>query len=115
VRPGTGRWIDPLGWAAPPGSLPYIWGEHITVYVFSMAGNDGMRDLRRAPTPADSEVITRVWRFGVQAKTAASVGLFACSCGAPDNAVYDAVGVRIHDLPITPEKVLAALKRKRER
>jgi CO/xanthine dehydrogenase Mo-binding subunit len=32
--------------------------------------------------------------------------------GAPAiaNAVYDAVGVRIHDLPITPEKVLAALR-----
>jgi len=28
------------------------------------------------------------------------------------NAVYDAVGVRITDLPITPEKVLAALKAK---
>ena len=30
------------------------------------------------------------------------------------NAVYDAVGVRIYDLPITPEKVLRALKRKGE-
>jgi xanthine dehydrogenase molybdenum-binding subunit len=28
------------------------------------------------------------------------------------NAVYDAVGVRIRDLPITPEKVLAALREK---
>ena len=28
------------------------------------------------------------------------------------NAIYDAVGVRIKDLPITPEKVLAALKQK---
>jgi CO/xanthine dehydrogenase Mo-binding subunit len=28
------------------------------------------------------------------------------------NAVYDAVGVRINDLPITPEKILAALKKK---
>jgi CO/xanthine dehydrogenase Mo-binding subunit len=28
------------------------------------------------------------------------------------NAVYDAVGVRINDLPITPEKVLAAIKDK---
>ena len=28
------------------------------------------------------------------------------------NAIYDAVGVRIKDLPITPEKVLAALKAK---
>jgi xanthine dehydrogenase molybdenum-binding subunit len=30
------------------------------------------------------------------------------------NAIYDAVGVRIKDLPITPEKVLAALKEKRK-
>jgi xanthine dehydrogenase molybdenum-binding subunit len=29
------------------------------------------------------------------------------------NAIYDAVGVRIRELPITPEKVLAALKEKR--
>jgi xanthine dehydrogenase molybdenum-binding subunit len=29
------------------------------------------------------------------------------------NAVYDAIGVRIRDLPITPEKVLAALKKLR--
>jgi xanthine dehydrogenase molybdenum-binding subunit len=28
------------------------------------------------------------------------------------NAIYDAVGVRIKDLPITPEKVLAVLKEK---
>ncbi len=30
------------------------------------------------------------------------------------NAIYDAVGVRIHDLPITPAKVLEALNRQRE-
>jgi len=29
------------------------------------------------------------------------------------NAIYDAIGVRIKDLPITPEKVLAALKQKK--
>ena len=29
------------------------------------------------------------------------------------NAVYDAVGVRIYDLPLTPEKVLKAIKEKR--
>ncbi|HUH88579.1 MAG TPA: xanthine dehydrogenase family protein molybdopterin-binding subunit [Pusillimonas sp.] len=36
--------------------------------------------------------------------------------GAPAiaNAVYDAVGIRITDLPITPEKVLAALRAKQE-
>jgi CO/xanthine dehydrogenase Mo-binding subunit len=31
------------------------------------------------------------------------------------NAVYDAIGVRIRDLPITPEKVLAALDEKRKK
>ena len=31
------------------------------------------------------------------------------------NAIYDAVGVRIKELPITPEKVLAALKEKKAR
>jgi xanthine dehydrogenase molybdenum-binding subunit len=29
------------------------------------------------------------------------------------NAIYDAIGVRIRDLPITPEKILAAIKEKR--
>ena len=29
------------------------------------------------------------------------------------NAVYDAIGVRMRDLPITPEKVLAAIKEKK--
>ena len=33
--------------------------------------------------------------------------------GAIANAVYDAVGVRITDLPITADKVLAGLKAKR--
>jgi len=31
------------------------------------------------------------------------------------NAIYDAVGVRITTLPITPEKVLAALREKKKR
>ncbi|MCJ7493492.1 MAG: xanthine dehydrogenase family protein molybdopterin-binding subunit, partial [Deltaproteobacteria bacterium] len=29
------------------------------------------------------------------------------------NAIYDAIGVRIKDLPITPQKVLAALAKKK--
>ena len=41
----------------------------------------------------------------------------ASSCStlaAIANGIYDAVGVRIKDLPITPEKILRALKEKRE-
>ncbi|MBW2311277.1 MAG: xanthine dehydrogenase family protein molybdopterin-binding subunit, partial [Deltaproteobacteria bacterium] len=30
------------------------------------------------------------------------------------NAIYDAIGVKITSLPITPEKVLAALKERKE-
>lgn len=43
---------------------------------------------------------------------AKGIGEPACVPSAPAlaNAVYDAIGVRIRDLPITPEKVLAALK-----
>ncbi|MEW6139758.1 MAG: xanthine dehydrogenase family protein molybdopterin-binding subunit [Thermodesulfobacteriota bacterium] len=45
---------------------------------------------------------------------AKGIGEPACVPTAPAlaNAVYDAIGVRIKDLPITPEKVLAALKEK---
>jgi len=47
---------------------------------------------------------------------AKGIGEPACVPTAPAiaNAVYDAVGVRIKDLPITPEKVLAALKEKEQ-
>jgi CO/xanthine dehydrogenase Mo-binding subunit len=40
------------------------------------------------------------------------IGEPACVPTAPAiaNAIYDAIGVRIKDLPITPEKILAALK-----
>jgi xanthine dehydrogenase molybdenum-binding subunit len=30
--------------------------------------------------------------------------------GAIANAIYDAIGVRIKELPITPEKILAAIE-----
>ncbi len=31
------------------------------------------------------------------------------------NAIYNAIGVRIRELPITPDKILKALKEKQER
>ena len=48
---------------------------------------------------------------------AKGIGEPGCVPTAPAvaNAVYDAVGVRITTLPITPEKVLAALKEKKKR
>jgi xanthine dehydrogenase molybdenum-binding subunit len=46
---------------------------------------------------------------------AKGIGEPGCVPTAPAvaNAIYDAVGVRIRDLPITPEKVLAAIREKK--
>jgi CO/xanthine dehydrogenase Mo-binding subunit len=46
---------------------------------------------------------------------AKGIGEPAAACTAPAiaNAIYDAVGVWMTDLPITPEKVLAALRQKK--
>ena len=46
---------------------------------------------------------------------AKGIGEPGCVPTAPAiaNAIYDAVGVRIRDLPITPEKIVAALKQKK--
>ncbi len=48
---------------------------------------------------------------------AKGIGEPAAAATAPAiaNAIYDAIGIRIRDLPITPEKILAALKEKEER
>jgi len=45
----------------------------------------------------------------------AGEGSLAATIPAVANAIYDAVGVRITSLPITPEKVLAALQEKRKK
>jgi xanthine dehydrogenase molybdenum-binding subunit len=45
------------------------------------------------------------------AKSVGESGLFT-QAPAIANAIYDAVGVRMHDLPMTPERVLAAIKAK---
>jgi xanthine dehydrogenase molybdenum-binding subunit len=48
---------------------------------------------------------------------AKGIGEPGCVPTAPAiaNAIYDAIGVRINDLPITPEKIRAALKQKKQK
>ncbi len=61
--------------------------------------------------PVDLEFIETDDSFGpFGAKGVAEPGLVP-TAPAIANAIYDAVGVRIRDLPITPEKILAALKK----
>ncbi len=60
--------------------------------------------------PIELDLIETDDRFGpFGAKGVAEPGLVP-TAPAIANAVYNAVGVRIRDLPLTPEKVLAALK-----
>src|SRR4051812_44641038 len=42
----------------------------------------------------------------------ASEGSLAATIPAISNAIYDAVGIRLHESPFTPERVLAALRAK---
>jgi len=63
--------------------------------------------------PIDLEFIETNDSYGpFGAKGVAEPGLVP-TAPAIANAIYDAVGVRIRDLPITPEKILAALKKSR--
>lgn len=61
--------------------------------------------------PVDIEFIETNDRFGpFGSKGVAEPGLVP-TAPAIANAIYDAINVRIRDLPITPEKILAGLKR----
>jgi 4-hydroxybenzoyl-CoA reductase subunit alpha len=41
-------------------------------------------------------------------------GLLISTVPAITNAIYDAIGVRITELPVTPEKILEELQKKRK-
>ncbi|NIM59365.1 MAG: molybdopterin-dependent oxidoreductase [Candidatus Aminicenantes bacterium] len=61
--------------------------------------------------PIDLEFIETNDSFGpFGAKGVAEPGLVP-TAPAIANAIYDAVGIRVRDLPITPEKILSALKK----
>ncbi len=61
------------------------------------------------PVPSFIETNDRFGPFG--AKGVGEPGLVP-TAPAIANAVYNAIGVRIYDLPVTPEKILKALRRK---
>jgi CO/xanthine dehydrogenase Mo-binding subunit len=66
------------------------------------------------PTIADmpdiEPVLMEVWRgAGEYGACGIGEGVLTCTPRAILNAIYNAIGVRIDDLPIKPEKVLRAL------
>jgi len=67
--------------------------------------------------PAEMEILVLEENAKMGAFGARSMGNTPLLPTAPaiSNAIFDAVGVRMKDLPITPEKVLAAIKEKKAR
>ena len=65
--------------------------------------------------PIESIIVESVDPEGPFGAKEAGEGSLAATIPAVANAIYDAVGVRIHSLPITPEKILAALREKEKR
>jgi len=72
---------------------------------YTVATADASPELRHAIV----ETVDPNGPFGAKGASETSI---VPTAGAIANAVYDAVGVRIRSLPITPEKVLAALREK---
>jgi len=117
-----GKAINPLGAMAQIEGgvhmgLGFAMSEEIVLDEKGRMRNNYLLDYR-IPTPLDTppispiliETIDPIGPFGAK-----GVGEMA-TIGTPDalvSAVYDAVGVWIPDLPITPEKILLALKKKK--
>jgi CO/xanthine dehydrogenase Mo-binding subunit len=71
----------------------------------------------KMPTACDSpEIVCKIVEvphpFGPQGVKGFAEGPSLATAGAIMNAIYDAVGIRIYDLPAKKEKVLAAIKTK---
>jgi xanthine dehydrogenase molybdenum-binding subunit len=119
----VGKVLDPQGlkgqfYGALAQGIGYTFYEKIESQEGKIQ-NTNFRDYK-IPTiqemnfPIDLEFIETNDSFGPYgAKGVAEPGLVP-TAPAVGNAIYDAVGIRIHDLPITPEKILAALKNKKE-
>ncbi|MCP4693847.1 MAG: molybdopterin-dependent oxidoreductase, partial [Desulfobacterales bacterium] len=60
-----------------------------------------------------SAIIETAHRDGPWGAKGVGEGTMVCSSPAIANAIYDAIGIRFHDIPITPEMVLRALKEKK--
>jgi xanthine dehydrogenase molybdenum-binding subunit len=61
--------------------------------------------------PEVEPVLLEVWRgAGDYGACGMGEGTVSCTPRAISNAIYNAVGVRLNEIPITPDKVLAALR-----
>jgi CO/xanthine dehydrogenase Mo-binding subunit len=118
----VGRVLNPLRCEGQmEGGSIYCMGYALTEEILLDKGitlNQSFTDYV-IPTALDAphvKSITLESGAGLGPYGAKGIGEPACNSIAPAiiEAIYDAVGVRIRDLPATPEKILAALKAGRQ-
>jgi len=102
------------------GSVWMGMGQALTeemVWKDGMLMNPGMLEYR-SPSSVESPeieaiIVESVDPEGPFGAKECSEGSLAATIPAIANAIYDAVGVRLHESPFTPERVLAALRAKK--
>jgi 4-hydroxybenzoyl-CoA reductase subunit alpha len=103
------------------GSVWMGMGQALTeemVWKDGMLMNAGMLEYR-SPSSAESPeiepiIVESIDPEGPFGAKECSEGSLAATIPAISNAIFDAVGVRLHESPFTPERVLAALRAKRK-
>ena len=103
------------------GSVWMGMGQALTeemVWKDGMLMNAGMLEYR-SPSSAESPeiepiIVESIDPEGPFGAKECSEGSLAATIPAISNAIYDAVGVRLHESPFTPERVLAAIRAKKK-
>ena len=102
------------------GSVWMGMGQALTeemVWKDGMLMNAGMLEYRSPSSVESPEVepiiVESIDPEGPFGAKECSEGSLAATIPAISNAIYDAVGIRLHESPFTPERVLAALRAKR--
>ncbi len=103
------------------GSVWMGMGQALTeemVWKDGMLMNPGLLEYR-SPSAVESPDVEAIIVESVDAEgpfgaKECSEGSLAATIPAIANAIYDAVGIRLHESPFTPERVLAALRAKKQ-
>ena len=109
---------DNVAWAARVGGQVIGIGETLTEEIIydhatGVPLNFNWIDYK-IPTMADmpdiDPVLLEVWRGGGEyGACGIGEGTLTCTPRAVANAIYNAIGVRVDEIPITPQKILLAL------
>jgi 4-hydroxybenzoyl-CoA reductase subunit alpha len=117
-----GRALNPVSVAGQIiGSVWMGMGQALTeemVWKDGMLMNPGLLEYRSPSSVESPEVepiiVESIDPEGPFGAKECSEGSLAATIPAIANAIYDAVGVRLHESPFTPERVLAALRAKKD-